>query len=249
MAKPRHLEHAPITEALIDIQVKHQDGLSIGALQEAFTALDFGYYFKGLISEGTFGIKLTSDGLEPQTTAKAAPVGVRLHSSDDKYVAQCRLAGFTLSRLEPYETWTQLLQETQRVWSLYRDRLKPAQVTRVATRFINNLRLPMEQGASFQKYLQKFADVPDEAPQALASFFQRFQLVDAPRNAFVNLTLALESNPPGEPSPVILDVDAFTFPDLAPGDEELWAILHHLRDLKNRCFFGCLTERAVELYG
>lgn len=67
---------------------------------------------------------------------------------------------------------------------------------RVATRFINNLQLPLEPGASFQRYLQKFADVPDEAPQHLASFFQRFHLVEVSSGALVNLTLALESSPP-----------------------------------------------------
>lgn len=248
MVKPRHLNHAPITEALVDIQVQTRDGLSFAGLQEAFSNLDFGYYLKSQISQGTFGFMLPSDGQEPQTSAEATLVGLRLHSCDEQYVAQCRLAGFTLSRLPQYEAWDTLVQEAQRIWSVYRDRLASARVTRVATRFINNLQLPVEHGTSFQTYLQKFADVPDEAPQALASFFQRFQLVDVAGNARVNLTLALESTPPGEPAPVILDVDAFTFTDLDPGDEKLWVVLEHLRNLKNRCFFGSLTEQAVELY-
>ena len=130
-----------------------------------------------------------------------------------------------------------LVQETKRVWSVYRDRLAPLRVTRVATRFINNLQLPLEHGASFQTYLQKFADLPDEAPQAVASFFQRFQLVDVASNASVNLTLALESMSPGRPAPVILDVDAFSFTDLDPMDDKLWVILEHLRTLKNEQFF------------
>lgn len=248
MAKPRHLNHAPITEALIDIHVAPLTGLSFAALQHAFSSLDFGYYFKNPISQGTFGFRVTADGQRPETTAEATQIGLRLHSIDDKYVAQCRLTGFTLSRLLPYEAWPALVQETKRVWSIYRERLAPVRVTRVATRFINNLRLPLEHGESFQTYLQKFADVPDEAPQMLTSFFQRFQLVDIPSSASVNLTLALESAPPGGPAPMILDVDAFAFKELDPKDEELWNILEHLRKLKNQCFFGSLTERAMELY-
>lgn len=108
------------------------------------------------------------------------------------------------------------MQETKRIWSIYREKLRPLRVTRVATRFINNLRLPLEHGESFQTYLRKFADVPDEAPQALTSFFQRFRLLDIPSKAFVNLTLALESTPPSGPAPVILDVDAFIVKDLEP---------------------------------
>ena len=248
MAKPQYLNHAPITEALIDIQVEKQEELSFVGLQEAFNNLDFGYYLKNKISLNTFGFKVTSDGHETHSSSEAKQIGIRLHSSDEKYVAQFRLTGFTLSRLPPYENWETLIAEAKRIWSVYNDRTAPIQITRIATRFINNLQLPLENGEAFQVYLQKLADVPDEVPQSLSSFFQQFQLVDTTTKASVNLTLALESIQPSEPAPVILDVDAFIFSDLAPEDQKLWKILENLRELKNRCFFGSLTDNAVELY-
>ncbi len=248
MAILRHLPNAPITEALIDIHVEHRVGLSFAQLQGAFDNLDFGYYVKGPIAERTLGLKVSLDGQPHHATMEASQIGLRLHSSDEKYVAQCRLGGFTLSRLPPYLDWQALVQETRRVWAVYCERLAPIHVTRVATRFINNLRLPLGRGVEFQAYLQKFADVPEEAPQALASFFQSFQLVDIPSDSFVNLTLALESVPQAGPAPVILDIDAFAKRSLNPRNDELWDILEHLRVLKNQCFFGSLTEQAVELY-
>lgn len=247
MAKPRHLVHAPITEALIDIHIDRPD-LSFAEIEKAFGNLDFGYYFKGPIAHGTFGFRLAPDGQQPETTAEAAQIGLRLHSNDEKYVAQCRVNGFTLSRLPPYEDWPSLVKETKRVWSIYKERMRSANVVRVATRFINNLQLPLAPGDSFQIYLEKFADVPEEAPQALTSFFQRLQLIDKSSLASVNLTLALESAPFSGPAPVILDIDAFVLKDLDPNGTELWNILNDLRELKNRCFFGTLTERALELY-
>src|SRR6266487_1451469 len=245
MAKQRHLPRAPITEALIDIQVVPRDGLTFSVLQKSLSALDFGYYVKNPISEGTFGFMLPEDG-KPQTTAEAAQTGLRLHSHDEKYVAQCRLSGFTLSRLSPYEAWPNLVQEAKRVWAVYTERLIPKQVNRVATRFINNLQLPMDLGESYQKYLHKLVDVPDEAPQAVASFFQRFQLIDVESDARVNLTLALDNTQPGGRVPVILDIDAFK--SLEQPNQDIWGILDRLRDLKNRCFFGTITEAAAELY-
>ncbi|MGH8646161.1 MAG: TIGR04255 family protein [Gammaproteobacteria bacterium] len=248
MARQRHLPHAPITEALIDIHVEPRLDITFAGLQQTIATPEFGYYVKNPISQGTFAFKLTSAGEQPQTTAESSQIGLRLHSHDEKYVAQCRLTGFTLSRLPPYEEWSNLIRETKRVWEIYTERLAPVRVTRVATRFINNLQLPMNLGGSFQEYLHKFVDVPSEVPQAVASFLQRFQLVDVQSNALVNLTLALESTPALGPAPVVLDVDAFIVKDLNPWDEELWAILEHLRALKNQCFFGSLTERAAELY-
>ena len=248
MARQRHLPHAPITEALIDIQVVPRDGLTFTGLQESISTPEFGYYVKSPISEGTFGFMVTADGKQPQTTAQTAQIGLRLHSQDEKYVVQCRLSGFTLSRLPPYEEWPNLVGEARRVWAVYTERLVPQRVTRVATRFINNLQLPMGHGESYQEYLHKLVDVPDEAPQAVASFFQRFQLIDLASDSCVNLTLALDNPRQGGRVPVILDVDAFRGTDLELSSPDLWNILEKLRELKNRCFFGTITEATAGLY-
>jgi uncharacterized protein (TIGR04255 family) len=153
-----------------------------------------------------------------------------------------------LSRLPPYEKWTNLLEEASRFWAIYVECLAPLRVVRVATRFINNLQLPLKTGASFQTYLHKLVDVPEEAPQAVEAFFQRFHLVDSASDARVVLTLALDGMPAGGPAPVILDIDAFTLTTLDPTDRELWTTLERLRELKNRSFFGTITEPAAELY-
>ena len=247
MARPRHLRNAPITEALIDIQVTPREGLTFAQLKGAIDALDFGYYVKNPISEGTFSFRLASDG-QPSTAAESAQVGLRLHSADEKYVAQFRLTGFTLSRLRPYEKWENLLEEARRLWMIYVKWLTPTHVVRLATRFINNLQLPLEPGASFQTYINKLIDVPEEAPQAVEAFFQRFRLVDAAGGARVILTLALDGMPADKPAPVILDVDAFIAVRKDPTNSELWTVLEHLRNLKNRSFFGTITEHTAELY-
>lgn len=247
MAKQRHLSRAPITEALIDLRVTQQDGLTFSELKNSVDPTEFGYYLKGPISFGTFGLALAPDG-QRSTTTESSQVGLRLHSNDEKYVAQFTISGFTLSRLPPYETWENLLAETRRLWAVYVQRLSPKRVGRVATRFINNLQLPLKPGASFQLYVNKLIDVPDEAPQAVETFLQRFGLVDIATGARVILTLALDGMPVGGPAPVILDVDAFVATDLKPIDNTIWDTLEKLRELKNHSFFGTITELAAELY-
>lgn len=150
MARYRHLQHAPITEALVDMRVRTRDGLTIERLRQAIVAEEFGYYLKGPIAQGTIAFRLDANGTASQEIADAQQIGVRLHSRDEKYVAQFQLGGFTLSRLAPYEDWSTLVGECKRLWSVYLQALKPAAVIRIATRFINNLRLPMETGASYQ---------------------------------------------------------------------------------------------------
>jgi uncharacterized protein (TIGR04255 family) len=251
MARQRHLPNAPITEAIIDLHVTPRNGLTFEELRNSISsATEIGYYVKGPISEGTFGVKLSADGKEqPQIMGQAAQIGLRLHSRDEKYVVQSRLSGFTLSRLPPYEEWGKLLAEARRVWGVYADRLRPVEVTRIATRYINNLQLPLAHGELYQKYLHKFADVPEEAPQALARFLQRFQLVDVETDSTVVLTVGLDKpEAAAQRAPVILYIDAFTVAKFELENPAIWTTLEKLRALKNRCFFGSITEAAAELF-
>jgi uncharacterized protein (TIGR04255 family) len=247
MARQRHFPHAPITEALIDFRVTNREGLTFAELKSSTDSIDIGYYVKGPISEGRFAFTLAPDG-QPSTATESSQVGLRLHSNDEKYVAQFTIAGFTLSRLPPYETWENLLAETRRLWAIYVESLSPKSVERIATRYINNLQLPLEPGASFQLYVNKLIDVPIEAPQAVEAFLQRFRLVDIESGARVIVTIALDGLKAGVPAPVILDVDAFIAVTLKPMDGTIWSLLEKLRDLKNRSFFGTITEAAAELY-
>lgn len=244
----RHLDHAPITEALIDLQVDPMPGLAFLDVQKAFGNPDFGYYVKNSISEGTFAFGMTPDGQPIAPTSASAVVGLRLHSPDEKYVLQIRPNRLTLSRLPPYENWTALAEEAKRLWAVFIARLPPNRVLRIAARYINNLQLPMRSGDSFQKYINKLVEVPEGSPQAVEAFLQRFQLFDPVNGARVILTLALDSLTSQGIAPVVLDIDAFKIISLDPNDPAIWGELDRIKELKNRSFFGTLTEKALELY-
>jgi uncharacterized protein (TIGR04255 family) len=244
----RHLSKAPITEAVIDFQVEPRDGIGFADVEKAFAKPEFGYYVKNPISEGTFAFSIAADGQPLPASTTSSIVGLRLHSEDEKYVLQVRSGGFTLSRLAPYENWETLIQETKRLWSLYVARLTPVMITRIATRYINNLRLPLHPGESFQLYINKLVDVPNGAPQSVDAFLQQFQLSDSSTGAHVILTLSLKGLEPDGRVPVILDIDAFKLSNTTPGDTATWEDLISLRKLKNDCFFGTLTDKAKELY-
>lgn len=248
MAKQRHLTRAPITEALIDVRVTAKGDLTFEELHRSVSAVEFGYFIKGPIAQGHFGFTIPVDGQPAESTVASSQIGLRLHSHDERYVAQFRLSGLTLSRLAPYEDWEKMVDEAKRVWAVYTKCLAPVRVKRIAARYINNLNLPLKSGESYQTYIHKLVDVPEDAPQAVTSFFQRFQLVDTDSLARVNLTLALDEIQIGQYSPVILDIDAFNDVDFAPMDEKMWETLGEMRDLKNKIFFSVITEHAAELY-
>src|SRR5213593_4864709 len=162
MAEIRHLPRAPITEALVDLRVQVPPGFSVEALVRALDQRDnLGYTKKGAIVRGEFGFSLN---VQQGSTAagRATSVGVRLHSADEKYVAQLSVEGFTLSRLQPYESWENLIHEAERLWAGYRECLAVERIVRVATRYINNLRLPPT--ADWARFLNLLPMLPEGLP-------------------------------------------------------------------------------------
>lgn len=176
-------------------------------------------------------------------------LGVRLHSPDEKFVLQVRTNGFTLSRLEPYETWENLVAEARRLWTIYNGGLEPEAIIRVATRFINQLKLPMKPGERFQEYLTKPPDVPEELPQGVLGFMQRMVILHPELDARTNLIQLLQEGvTPADHVPIILDIDVYKMVNLPPETEDAWNLLGELRIFKNAVFFASLTEKAVELF-
>jgi uncharacterized protein (TIGR04255 family) len=243
MAEPRHLTRAPITEGLIDFRVEAPTGVSVDQLVAAIAERgNFGYMAKGPIVRSEFGFSLDAQ----QAHASSTSIGVRLHSPDERYVALLSIEGFTFSRLEPYQSWEDLLRQARPLWEGYVQCLGPGSITRIATRYINNLRLPRPE---LEHFLNLVPLLPEGLPPAISGFLQRYVLQDSQTEATVLLTEALPESSPGPPVPVILDVDAFRAIRFSINDPAAWQYLEQLRVLKNSVFFKCLTEAAVvELY-
>lgn len=248
MATVRHLPNAPITEGLIDIRVRLRTDADTSLLAGLSERLRDSYRTFGPIVHQQVEVQFS-----PQQPASSHTVsrdlGVRYHSlPDERYVAQFQLSGFTLSRLSPYETWDKLIAETQRLWRIYVECVSPQAVTRVATRFINNLRLPMQTGDRFETYLAASPQVPQALPQSVSAFLQRVVIYSPQLQANANVTQFWQPGNDADRVSVILDIDVYRETEFSPDGVEMWEYLSQLRALKNAVFFESLTEKAVELY-
>ncbi len=174
-------------------------------------------------------------------------LGTRFHSNDEKYVAQFSIEGFTLSRLAPYETWGALLSEARRLWPIFASAAQPSSFTRVATRFINDLQLPLKPGADFEDYLTTALMIPDPAFQQLTGFLLRYETTDFDAQATIICTQVLQPRDANAAS-VIVDIDTFAQRKFDIAGESVWDYLSRLRDIKNRVFFNLITEKCAELY-
>ncbi len=238
------LRNAPITEALIDIRVKlppQADAKKIDSMYESIK----GQYPKKQ-EQRMSEIKIELKPGEELAKQLTKINGFRYLSSDEKEIAQARLDGFTFNKLFPYTKWEDLRNEAHRLWLIYREIACPDLVTRVALRYINNLKIPMPI-KDFDEYLASPPRVPEELPQGVSGFLTRIVIHEPSVEANAVITQALESVV-GEVVPIILDIDVFKLGAEGMKEDDIWSTLENLRIFKNRIFFASITEKLKEMF-
>lgn len=245
MAAKRHLARAPIREALIDIQVSPH--VSVDALTKLKSQFVGKFPECKNIWQASLGFDIEQD---LAATAHKSQVGFRFETHEFPHILQCRTNGFTFSRLSPYETWEQMRDETKSLWDQFVATTQPETVSRLAVRYINELRIPLPI-ESFSTYLAVPPELPGALPQTLAGFLQRYVIARASDGCTAIVTQALEESNvqvDSEAVTVFLDIDVFKAVELQPDSPEIWQTLEILRNFKNDVFFEYLTEPSVELY-
>ena len=244
MIEKRHLPNAPIKEALIDIQVALPEKVKIEALNSKYAQIAGQYPKQEILQRGEFGLH-SDESHQSKVTIDHTVVGYRYTSGDGRRVVQFRVDGFTFSRLEPYGTWEDMKGEAVGLWKIYADSVSPNPVTRIATRYINLLKLPPN--TELKEYLTAPPTIPEGLNQELSSFLTRVEIHEPSIGAHGILTQALEGALEDH-APVVLDIDVFIARPFDTQDEEFWFYLDQLRDFKNTVFFESITEKAAELF-
>ena len=243
MARSRaHLTHAPIAEAVIDFRVLRREGIAADQFSGLAASLGPEYSQSAPMHsiEARFGM---DRGRPVGPTQVQSPVGWVYQA--DGAISQFRIDGFTFSKLEPYTTWEQVFGEADRLWRLYVQIARPLEISRVAVRYINRLRLPGP--AELRQYLAAPPVLPPPIPQAVREFLTRV-VVDDDNNASAILIQALEASLDPGTVPLLLDIDAFREVSLPLEDPSVAGIFEQLRRLKNDIFFASIIERTVEMY-
>ena len=239
-----HLNHAPIREAVIDITITPR--VDLQAITAAANGVGRPFDRRSDIWEATIGFQFDQDGGNRERRTGSTKVGVRFDSTNPPHVLQLRTGGFTFSRLTPYEDWNQVREAARPYWAMYSAAVGACQVTKLAVRYINALRLPLP-SQDFSEFLAAPPPVPKELPQSVTGFLQRVVIAADSYSAVV--TQSLESVVLAQQEfVVVLDIDVFTNVGMAPTDPAVWETLDKLRDAKNEIFFRHLTEKAVDMF-
>lgn len=247
MAEYRHLNNAPITEAIIDLRVRLPSEFQVknfSSLRETLHDQYPGVEERRLIT-GAFGIEAGKPVMRPPVDKGIE--GYLFRSANNTKVVQFKKEGFTFSRLKPYTDWEDVSAKAKDLWELYVAKAFPELVTRIAVRYINHLKIPLPIN-DFLEYLTVPPRVPDNAPQDVSTFLSRVVVHDLQMDIAANITQALEKSVEPNYATVILDIDVYKRGEFAVGINDIWPVFAQLHDLKNRIFFGSITERTARLF-
>lgn len=238
-----HLNRAPIREALIDIQVARPNELDLSVLDGVHGRIKEDYPLKRKRHhwQGHFELKPDS---APRQSVDDEVVGYIYSSEDKRNVAQARLDGCTQSRLTPYDDWRELRDKARKLWDAYREVVQPQRVTRVAVRYINELRLkpPIDPADWFTIRLQ----LPPSLTRGGLQMFTKLTAQHPDQHATSHVIQYAEPQADEDGRiRIVFDIDVFRTREMSPDSEELWTVLDQLRSIKNDIFFEGLTTRAI----
>ncbi len=245
MARQRHLNSAPIVEAIIDLRV----GLPSAFNPQEFLSLSNILADRYPTNEprkmfaGAFGLEEGKPFIQPPEDKGIQ--GYVYKSKDEKNVVQFRIDGFTFSRLYPYTEWEDVLLEAKGLWKLYSSISVPELITRVALRYINRLDIPLPID-DLQEYFTAPPKIPDSLPQEMRHFFIKIVIQESDISA--NIVQALQGSSKPEHVGIIFDIDVFKRQESGFDEDTIWQTFEQLRDLKNRIFFESITEKTARMY-
>lgn len=246
MPEPRQLRNPPITEAIIDLRAELGVGFDPVRLRQAEPLLAEAYLPAEEQHLFVRTISLIGNVGAPSKQDESALMGYRFRSRDERFVAQLSVEGLAVSQLRGYTRWEDLASEAVKLWNVYVRVASPSRILRAGTRYLNRVRLPLSAN-DFEEYFNTLPRIPDGVPQAASSFLVRMVLNDEATPYSVSITQYLEYANDGSPS-MILDIDAFSKETYELDGGRMWEALAGLRELKNRVFFGSLTEKALDLF-
>jgi uncharacterized protein (TIGR04255 family) len=240
--------NAPITEALLDIQVVPSETTTLATLLQFQQAIADRFPVKQEQHLWKQELRL-KPGESPQAESSGEVIGYFFLSPDRTKLAQALINSFTFHKLRPYQDWQTFQDEAKKLWEKYVNLANPTNVSRAALRYINRIDVPLPM-KDFRDYCSLFPEIPPQMPQALAELFLRFVVPDTNSPSVGIVTATFEPPKPKDATlGLILDIDVFQqFAVLSPQSPDLWVAFERLREFKNQIFNSSTTEAAKNLF-
>lgn len=244
-----HLPHAPIVEAVIEVRGRAETKWEETTVRSYFEPKLSNYAYLDSPREIQHELEIKAGQPPKQRVKELGLKGVRFQSADGLHIVQLNRDGFVFSRLHPYENWEQLSQEALRLWECYAELARPAEAQRVGLRFINRIQLPPRE-MRFEDYIQPAPEPPHDVELPFLGFMHHDTLAVPGYPYAINVirTIQVPPNLQTEGIALIVDIDVFTNEPFEIRKGAIEQRLPEMRWLKNKVFFGSVTDKALERF-
>lgn len=231
-----HLSKTPIAEAVLEIRARANDNWSAGTVSAALSAHLLDYPEQSAHKSNRPAEELGWHGVEAK-------------SSDGKQIAFFERDRFLFSRLAPYSGWADFEAETERLWNIHQALAQPVDAQRIGLRFINRMVLPTED-AGCGEYLRAAPKAPDGMSIPFSGFLHREVFAVPNYDYGLAITRAIQPNAENKSAnpTLIIDVEAYAAVPIPLEEIDFKKRLGEMRWLKNKAFFGTISEYAKEQF-
>lgn len=242
-----HLSRAPIVEAVISITATGERPWDLARMVAELKGSLSGYPESMPQKEFQSELRMDSNAAPRAAVRDLGWKGMCYRSEDRHNLVTFGREGFQFNRLRPYENWEKFSAEAIRLWKVFVRVTQPTEAQKVVVRFINNLELPPKE-LQFEEYIDPHPKPPRNLELPFRGFFQKDVLV-VPGTPYLISVVRTIQGLPFERLGLIIDIDvtreqSFQLKDLT----EIERYLLEMRWLKNRAFFGSVTERVLKAY-
>lgn len=243
-----HLTQAPIVEAVIEIQTRAEAPWEQDPVTQTLKGCLSDYPNMRAEHAGMLKVRMKGNLEAEQQFEHKGWRGLHFKSADEQYIVQFNRDSFVFSRLAPYQSWEQLSREALRLWQIHLEVARPSQAQRIGVRFINRIEMASDE-VRYEDYIQPAPEPPKGMDMPFHNFVHHDVLAVPDHPYAINVIRTIQHPPDANQGlAVILDIDAFTTAPMELTADLLGKCLPELRWLKNKVFFGSITQKALETF-
>lgn len=239
-------DNPPITESVIGISFKESiDQKNLDKLKSKLLK-----HYNNHQSIDNINLKVdVGDGENTFTkTDVNKEKGYKLSNSDLTELVIIFPKYFAISQLAPYPGWGGFFNRFKRDWEVLKRHLGYVPIKRIGVRYINRIDVPLDTGdVKLEGYLNIYPLVTNKFGPLTGYSVQTSIFME-------DLECDVTINSGAIPAPIlghssfIIDQDIAKSIDAPQNNEDIYALLGHIRNRKNEIFESCITDRSRALF-
>lgn len=236
----------PITQAVIDIEFARSHDSD---LVNKFRKKVKDQYDSNDIREDIVVDINTEDTGENNPIAETTKHSVFRYTSDDMTEQLLvQESNLVVAQLAPYTGWDDFYNRFSRDWKIWKKVAGHKEVKKIGIRYINRIDVPIEGDlVTFPEYVNLYPNAPHSfGPNSSFTLNVRYKLDDI--DAFLTINSSVVKSPLLNHMSLMLDQDIVKTNEVPQSDDNIFAYIKTVHDVKNNIFEACITNKARKLF-